>query len=62
MAGYCGRCNTHYDCHYTVHEDECKGQETKIVSGSEEDFEKQRQEGNWPDDVAEEIWNENLRN
>jgi len=22
---YCGRCNQEYDCHYTVHDDECPG-------------------------------------
>ena len=30
MAGYCGRCNQHYECHYTVHDEECPGfEETK---------------------------------
>lgn len=23
MAGYCGLCNTYYDCHFTQHEEEC---------------------------------------
>ncbi|GMT49864.1 MAG: hypothetical protein IEMM0008_1403 [bacterium] len=61
MPGYCGRCNSHYDCHYTEHDKECEGQETGIISGSVEDFEQQRQQNDWPDDVAEEMWNENFR-
>lgn len=61
MAGYCGRCNTHYNCHYSEHDEECEGGNEGIVSSSEEDFERQRVEGNWPDDVAEEIWNDNFK-
>ena len=58
MAGYCGKCNRHYNEHYSVHDEECEGETKGIVSGSVEDFEQQC--GNYPDDVQEQIWNENF--
>ena len=42
MSGYCGLCNTYYDCHFTVHEDECPGTDSQaVVSGSLEDYQQQ---------------------
>ena len=55
MSGYCGICNTHYNCHYTEHDEECKKESEKIKSDSIEDFERQRQKNNWTDDMAEKI-------
>lgn len=61
MSGYCGKCNTHYDGHYSEHDDECEGEEM-IEQGSVEDFENQRKINNWDDEQAEEIYNENFKN
>ena len=61
MAGYCGRCQTHYDCHYIEHDEECEGSPRMIEQGSMEDFENQRSLNNWDDKQAEEIWNEHYR-
>ena len=61
MAGYCGRCQTHYDCHYTEHDEECEGSPRMIEQGSMEGFENQRRLNDWDDKQAEEIWNEHYR-
>ena len=42
MSGYCGKCGQYYDCHYTVHEQECPGEDSHaVVSGSLEDYQQQ---------------------
>ena len=62
--GYCGKCNQHYDCHYTVHEEECPEQEIYIpdANGSIEDrFLHEKQQQGWDDDQDEEIWEKHFR-
>ncbi len=61
MAGYCGKCQTYYNCHYTEHDFECEGEPRRIEQGSEEDFENQRRINNWDDEQAEEVWEEHYR-
>ena len=59
--GYCGICNKHYDCHYTVHEEECPGREiyTPNPEGTLEDrFMHEKEQQGWSDDMDEEIWDE----
>ena len=62
--GYCGICNTHYDCHYTEHEEECPGQEVYNPNpmGTKEDrFMHEKQQQGWDDEMDEHIWNEHFR-
>jgi len=61
MAGYCGRCQSYYDCHYTEHALECEGAPRGIEQGSEDDFENQRRLNDWDDETAEEIWDKYYR-
>ena len=61
MPGYCGKCQTHYDCHYADHDLECGGSPRMIEQGSEEDFENQRRLNDWGDEQAEEIWDKHYR-
>ena len=42
MPGYCGICNTYYDCHGLDHMAECPGTDSKPVeAGSLEDYQQQ---------------------
>ena len=62
--GYCGKCNEHYDCHYTVHEDECPSEEVfrPNLDNDEDRFRHEKEQQGWGDDMDEEIWNEHFRN
>ena len=61
MPGYCGICETHYDCHYTVHEDECPGRKRGVVSGSLEDYYQQTGDTGLVQAPEDFDWNEALR-
>lgn len=42
MPGYCGLCNTNYDCQWEDHEAECPGTDAKpTVAGSLDDYQQQ---------------------
>jgi len=60
MPGYCGKCQTHYRESGFEHDEECEGVE-KIEQGSEKEFERLRQENDWDDDEAHEIWDKHYR-
>ena len=61
--GYCGKCNQHYDCHYTEHDEECTGEENFIPdpNNKEDMFRHEKEQQGWSDDRDEEIWNEHFR-
>ena len=61
MAGYCGKCQTYYDCHYTEHDRECECEPQRINQGSDGDFENQRKLNDWDDETAREIWDKHYR-
>ena len=58
--GYCGKCNQHYDCHYSEHDDECTGHEEFIPDPNNKDdmFKYEKEQQGWDDEMDEEIWNE----
>ncbi len=59
--GYCGICNEHYDCHYTVHEDECPGNELPDLDNAEDRFRHEKEQQGWDDDMDKEIWDKHFR-
>lgn len=61
MVGYCGKCQTHYECYYTQHELECGGESRGVEQGSEEDFENRCRLNDWDDETAREIWDKYYR-
>ena len=61
MAGYCGKCQAHYNCHYTEHDLDCEGEPHRIEQGTEEDFENQRRLNDWDDEQARQIWDKHYR-
>ena len=58
--GYCGKCNQHYDCHYTVHEDECPGSKLPEMDNYDR-FKHEKEQQGWSDDMDEEIWEKHFR-
>ena len=59
--GYCGKCNQHYDCHYTVHDEECSGEELPEMDEHDR-FEHEKEQQGWDDEMDKEIWDKHFNN
>lgn len=62
MPGYCGLCNSHYTESFEEHEFDCPGDDMPYEAGDREaEFQHEKQQQGWPDDMDEEIWNKHFR-